>query len=38
MIDVNHDGGIDFHEFLVVIIISNHLTTLEARLSFVFDL
>ncbi len=38
MIDINKDGTVDFNEFLVAIILSNHSNDLRARLSFVFDM
>ena len=36
MINVNNDGTVDFNELLVVVVLVNRLTDLEARLSFVF--
>ncbi|CAF2692707.1 unnamed protein product [Rotaria sp. Silwood2] len=38
MIDVNHDGTVDFNEFLIVITLIDHLNDLGSRLSFVFDI
>ena len=37
-IDVNHDGTVDFHEFLVVVVLMNRMNDLGQRLSFVFDM
>ncbi len=38
MIDVNKDGTVDFHEFLVVVVLINRINDLGSRLSFVFDM
>ena len=38
MTDINHDGTVDFNEFLVVIVLFNRLNDPGSRLAFVFDL
>jgi hypothetical protein len=38
MIDVDHDGTVDFNELLVAIVLMSRLNDLGSRLAFAFDM